>query len=303
MNTAERGFLLLCGDLADGRTPLSLHQLHLLRQRLSGAAQEGDASAPLIAPFFQSLGYSEKYAARLAALYDREDTLQQYLELGAKKGCFPLTCVSDGFPQYLREKLGKRCPAVLFYRGNPALLHGRKIAVVGSRKLKAYGSAFAAKVGELAAAEGLVLVSGNARGADKTAQEACLQNGGSVIAVVSEPLCEQEPSSDRIVYLAESGWHQPFSAERALGRNRLIHALGARSFVAQCAVGSGTWQGTADALKHAIAPVFVCNDGTEGAKGLEHLGAVSVTLEALNDLSALCPAQISLFDRISDKKD
>lgn len=296
MNTAERGFLLLCGDLADGMAPLSLHQLHLLRQRLLGAAQKDDASASLTVPFFQSLGYSEKYAVRLAALYDREDTLQQYLELGAQKGCFPLTCVSDGFPQYLREKLGKRCPAVLFYRGDPTLLGGRKIAVVGSRKLKAYGSSFAAKVGELAAREGLTLVSGNAHGADKTAQEACLQNGGSVIAVVSEPLYEQ-PLSDRIVYLAESGWHQPFSAERALSRNRLIHALGERSFVAQCAVGSGTWQGSADALKHAVAPVFVCNDGSEGAKGLEKLGAAPVTPEKLNDLSALCPAQTSLFDR------
>ncbi len=303
MTTAERGFLLLCGDLADGTAPLSLHQLHLLRQRLSGAVQEGDASASLSVPFFQSLGYSEKYAMRLAALYDREDALQKYLELGAQKDCFPLTCVSDGFPQYLREKLGKRSPAVLFYRGNPKLLDGRKIAVVGSRKLKAYGSTFAARVGELAAREGLTLVSGNAHGADKTAQDACLQNGGSVIAVVSEPLCEQEPSSDRILFLAESGWHQPFSAERALGRNRLIHALGERSFVAQCAVGSGTWQGTADALKHAVTPVFVCNDGSEGAKGLENLGAVPVTAEALNDLSALCPAQVSLFERTPYKKD
>lgn len=298
MNTAERGFLLLCGDLADGMTPLSLHQLHLLRQRLSGIEQEGDASTSLSVPFFQSLGYSEKYAARLAALYDRETVLQQYLELGAQKGCFPLTCVSDGFPQELRSRLGKRCPAVLFYRGDPTLLDGRKIAVVGSRKLKAYGSAFAARVGELAAREGLTLVSGNAHGADKTAQEACLQNGGSVIAVVSEPLCEQLPASDRILYLAESGWHQEFSAERALGRNRLIHALGERSFVAQCAVGSGTWQGAANALKHAIAPVFVCNDGSEGAKGLENLGAAPVTPEKLNDLSALCPAQTSLFDRL-----
>lgn len=297
MTAGERGFLLLCGDLADGRKPLSLHQLHLLRQRMRSEQAGGDASAALSVPFFQSLGYSEAYAARLAALFDREEILQQYLDLGAQKGCLPLTCISERFPQQLRDRLGKRCPAVLFYCGNIALLQRRRIALVGSRKLKAYGSAFAVKVGELAAMEGLTLVSGNAHGADKTAQEACLQNGGSVIAVVSEPLCGQQPSSDRILYLAESGWHQPFSAERALSRNRLIHALGERSFVAQCGIGSGTWQGTEDALKHEIAPVFVCNDGSAGAKALENLGAVPVTTERLDDLSALCPSQTSLFDK------
>lgn len=295
MNTTERGFLLLCGDLADSMTPLSLHRLDLLQKRMQLTEPPADAGEALSAAFFRSLGYPDADAARLTALFDREAVLEQYLALGAQKGCFPLTRVSEGFPQYLREKLGKRCPAVLFYRGNLSLLQGRKITLVGSRTLESPGAAFAAKVGELAAKEGFTLVSGNAWGADRTAQDACLQNGGSVISVVSEPLCAHEPASGRILYLAESGWHQTFTPARALGRNRLIHALGERSFVAQSACSGGTWQGTSDALKHALTPVFVNDDGSEGARALCALGAQSVRLDALQSLSGDAEEQLVFF--------
>lgn len=292
MTSAEQGFLLLCCELGDGLTPLSLHRLEQLRHRMETAKLDSTAaSAHITVPDLQRLGYSEQEAAKLYALLSREEQLHTYLSIGAQKGCTPLTCVSDGFPQLLRKRLGAHCPAVLFYRGNLSLLQNRKVALVGSRQLSLEGGVFAAKVGQLAAAEGYTLVSGNARGADKTAQEACLRSGGSIIAVVSDALFSQPLSGDRVLYLSEGGWHQDFSAARALQRNRLIYALSEKSLVAQCTIGGGTWSGAQDALRKGISPVFISNDGSAGSAALISLGAVPVTSDALYTISALSPAQ------------
>lgn len=295
MTESERGFLLLCCDLGDGMKPLSLHQLELLRRRMTAAKLSAEDSTVITPKVLQSLGYSEKAAMRLSSLLEREKELDAYLALGAEKDCYPLTCVSSAFPQSLRVRLGSRCPAVLFYRGNLSLLQSKRISLTGSRQLKEQGSEFARQVAQLAAAEGYTLISGNAKGADKTAQEVCRMNGGSVIAVVSEPLCEAAVPDDRILYLAESGWHQEFTAERALSRNRLIYALAEKSFVAQCAVGSGTMQGAEDALKHGIATVFVHEDGSAGAAQLAEKGAIPVRCSALEPLCNVQPPQTEIF--------
>lgn len=293
MTTAELGFLLLCCDIGDGLPPLTLHKLELLRRRMQ-AQTYGTPDCELDAQAFEALGYKKEFAKKLAALFAREEALNAYLALGAQRQCFPLTCVSEGFPP-LRARLGARSPAVLFYRGNLSLLQTKRISLVGSRQLSEQGRAFAERIGQLAAEEGYTLVSGNARGADKAAQDACLKYGGSVIAVVSEPLCAQPQPDARMLYLAESGWHQEFTPARALSRNRLIYALGERAFVAQCVPGSGTRKGAEDALKHGIAPVFVHKDGTKEADALAALGATFVSLGDLQSLSCIEDAQVAFF--------
>lgn len=297
MTASERGFLLLCSDLGDGMQPLSLYQLELLRRRMTAVQPDGDPDVQITPQLLQKLGYRESVALRLAALLDREKALEDYLSVGAEKGCFPLTCISDGFPQELRSRLGRRCPAVLFYRGEMSLLRHRRIAAVGSRNLSEEGRVFAERIGQLAAGEGYTLVSGNARGADRTAQEACLRGGGSVIAVVSEPLSEQPAPDGRLLYLSESGWHQPFSAARALGRNRLIYALGEKCFVAQCTPGSGTWKGARDALRHGLCDVIANDDCSEGAAALRDLGAILTTADNISSLSAFSPAQTAFLPK------
>lgn len=296
MTASERGFLLLCCEIGDGMTPLSLYQLEQMRRRMTAARLSFDEDTQITPQVLQKLGYSEKTADRIAALLDREQALDAYLALGKTHGCYPLSCVSDGFPQMLRARLGRRCPAVLFYRGELSLLQNRCIALAGSRRLKTPGARFAERIGALAAKEGYTLVSGNATGADQTAQNACLQHDGSVIAILSEPLSEVPAPDARTLYLSESGWHLPFSAQRALSRNRLIYAMAEKSFVAQCTLGSGTIQGAEDALKHGISMVFVNDDGSNGAQALIRLGAVPVKEAALTSLSALLPPQTSLFE-------
>lgn len=295
MTTAELGFLLLCCDIGDGLAPMSLHQVSLLRRRMVNAIPKGDLQADITPQMLRSLGYSEQTAMRLHCLLSREAAVQTYLALGAAHDCHSLTCISNGFPQSLRPRLGRHCPTVLFYKGKLSLLQNPKIAVVGSRQLHESGRQFAEKLGKLAAQEGYTLVSGNAIGADKTAQEACLAHGGSVICVISDALSEQSDADPSVLYLSESGWHQPFSAVRALQRNRLIYALGEKSFVAQCAVQSGTRSGAEEALKQGISTVFVNDDGSAGAALLNSLGASYLKAEACDSIKALTPEQVGFL--------
>ena len=95
-------------------------------------------------------------------------------------------------------------------------------------------------------------------------------------------------------YAAEGGFELGFSAQRALGRNRFIHAMGEKTLVAQTGFGKGgTWSGSLDNLQHEYSPLFVFDDGSEGARALCARGATPV--QALTSLQALTPAQLS-FD-------
>jgi predicted Rossmann fold nucleotide-binding protein DprA/Smf involved in DNA uptake len=153
---------------------------------------------------------------------------------------------------------------------------------------------FAAEVGRQAARQGFVLVSGNARGADRTAQDACLAEGGAVISVVADGLVDKQPH-DRILYLSEDGFDESFSAQRALHRNHVIHALGEKVLVAQSSLRTGgTWDGTAKNLRFGWSDVYCYQDGSEAANTLIQMGAEPVTVAQLEDLQRL-PGKISLF--------
>ena len=153
------------------------------------------------------------------------------------------------------------------------------------------------KVGQAAADQGYVLVSGNAAGADRTAQDACLRAGGAVISIVADRLDDKTPIPG-MLYLSEDGYDQPFSAQRALSRNRLIHSLGAYTLVAQSDLGKGgTWDGTVKNLRHSWSPVFCFQDGSKAAEELEQLGAVLIGCDALTALDQLQSNLMNYIDQ------
>ena len=294
MTAAERGFLLLCAELGDGRKPLTPAQLRTLRERACAQARStDDPTRPLHAADLRALGYDAAFSDRVVELLNRERDLDRYLSVAAELGIHPLTRVSGDYPPRLR-RLGEGAPSVCFFRGEASLLHRPAVALVGSRELTPAGEAFARRVGTLAAAENYVLVSGNARGADQIAQAACLDAGGSVLAVLPDGLQEHTPQNERIAYLCEWGWHLPMVGYRALARNRLIHALGEKTLVAQSHLSGGTWSGSEENLRRGWSPLFVHDDGSPGCTALIALGAGAVKLEALCSLRGLEPLWIRL---------
>lgn len=287
MNAKERGFLLLTSRLGDPtRKPLTVAQFRTLANRVR-TMEKPVHPRELTDGDLVALGYDRETARQILQLLQQEELLDWYVKQGLRHNCIPITRVSDAYPPAVRQRLGLDAPGCLWAKGNVALLSTQMIALVGSRDLREENRAFAESVGTEAAKQGITLVSGNARGADRVAQQACLDAGGNVISVVADEL-KREPVSERILYLSEEGFDLPFSGPRALSRNRVIHALGYLTLVAQSDLGmGGTWDGTIKNLRQRISPVFCFNDESPASKELEQMGATLVIPQQLSDLAAL----------------
>lgn len=295
MNGRERGFLLLSSTLGDpARYPLTVAQLRTLAMR-AAAMEKNPEDRDLVESDLLAMGYGTEMAVRILSLLSEEQRLDHYLSRGKRENCIPVTRVSPGYPANLRQRLGLDSPGVLWAKGNPEILNKPRIALVGSRDIGEANAAFAAMVGREVARQGYVLVSGNARGADRIAQRACLNAGGEVISVVADEL-QKQPFREKVLFLSEDGFDLPFTSIRALSRNRVIHAMGAKTMVAQCTLGQGgTWSGTVRNLKENWSPVFGFRDGSEAMRQLEQLGAVLIDNSDLTDLSSLLGITIQLF--------
>ena len=287
MTSGEQGFLLLTSFLGDPeRKPLSIAQFRELTKK-ARLMDNPNMDRELTLADLQRIGCNRQIAERILKLLSQKEQMQWYLQQGRKKDCFPITRTADRYPQRLRSCLNVEAPGTIWTKGDRELLKAPGVALVGSRDLLDKNREFAYEVGLQAARQGYVLISGNARGADRTAQDSCLEHGGAVISVVADEL-EKHPLRENVLYLSEDGFDLRFTAQRALKRNRVIHALGEKTFVAQCAFGKGgTWDGTCKNLQNGWSPVFCFHDGSKAALELECLGATLLTCSDLTDFVAL----------------
>ena len=295
MTAKEQGFLLLTSQLGNTeRKPLTVAQFRNLAMRVT-QMEEPKQSRELTEDDLVALGYDRHTALRMVTLLSEGDALTNYIYRGKQRDCYPISRVSAAYPEAVRKRLGLDAPGCLWVKGDVSLLNMPAVSLVGSRELNEANRHFAETVGREVAKQGCVLVSGNARGADRTAQQACLENGGCVISVVADEL-EKCPLVKNMLYLSEDSFDLPFSAARALSRNRVIHTIGYITIVAQCNVqNGGTWDGTLKNLHNNWSPVFCFNDGSEAAIELEQLGATLIDAEQLTNISALQPSIVNLL--------
>lgn len=296
MNPREQGFLLLTSLLGDpARRPLTMAQLRTLAQRVRGMEPPAE-DRELTAADLMALGYGPEAAGQILGLLDQGALLASYTDRGRRWDCYPITRVTPDYPRRLRTRLGLDSPGCLWAKGDRALLATPCVALVGSRDMLPENADFAAEVGRQAALQGFTLVSGNARGADRIAQNSCLRAGGRVISVVADAL-EAQPLRRNTLYLSEDGFDLAFTSQRALSRNRVIHCLAQKALVAQCRLrAGGTWNGTQKNLLRLWSPVFCFNDGSPASRALMQLGATLIGVDELRDISALAP-QIDYFDQ------
>lgn len=297
MNPREEGFLLLTSSLGDpNRHPLTTPQLRTLAERIRTALSVTE-DREMEPRDLMALGYGREMAERILALLDDTVLLKHYLQRGQRAGCVPLSRVSEDYPVTVHNRLGAESPGCLWAKGNLELLTKPAVALVGSRDIGEGNLNFAREVGRQAARQGYVLVSGNARGADRAAQESCRAGGGEVICVVADELERHTPRKN-MLYISEDGFDLPFSAQRALSRNRIIHCMGLRTFVAQASYQrGGTWDGTVKNLRFGWSPVYCFNDGSAAVALLAEMGADVIGTDELHDISTLPVRFFGLFDQ------
>lgn len=296
MNAREQGFLLLTSHLGDAdRKPLTVAQMRVLTACVRASEQPRE-ERNMVTDDLMAMGYNRPSAERIVSLLSESERMRSYVMKGVRAGCMPITRITTGYPQLLHKRLGSDTPGVLWAKGEISLLEAPAIALVGSRELREENIAFAREVGRQAAVQGFVLVSGNARGADREAQEACLAAGGRVISIVADSLTRQNVRKN-VLYLSEDSYDLPFSTPRALSRNRLIHCMGRVTLVAQCRKEKGgSWDGSVNNLRNCWSPLYCFDDGSEGANALIDRGASPVTDRHLADFAGLIENGLNFFD-------
>jgi len=165
----------------------------------------------------------------------------------ARAGAVALPVVSPAYPLGLAA-LSDPAP-LLHVRGDVGALSGPAVGVVGARAATVYGKHVARRLAADLASQGVVVVSGLARGIDAQAHLGALDAGGRTVAVAACGIDRVYPSEHRALAerIAENGavitelpLGMPPRAPHFPLRNRLISGLAAAIVVVEARERSGS---------------------------------------------------------------
>ena len=142
-------------------------------------------------------------------------------------------------------------PLVLYVRGNPEVLTQPGIAMVGTRHPTPYGSGMAERLACDLAAQGLVIISGMARGVDTASHRGAIAAKGKTIAVFGTGVDVIYPKENSRLLGADScaGWRADFrisvwarlpAPQNFPIRNRILSGMSVGVLVVEAAEYSGT---------------------------------------------------------------
>ena len=143
----------------------------------------GDLSLAWQAPVdvLQAAGLSLKLAERITQVRMNAN-LDRCMEQIEAQGINILTWEDELYPVRLKEI--DQPPPVLYVRGELTREDAWAIAIVGTRRVSAYGRQVTEELASFLAANGVTVVSGLARGVDAIAHLSTLKAGGRTIAVL-----------------------------------------------------------------------------------------------------------------------
>jgi DNA processing protein len=209
-----------------------------------------------------------------------------------------LTFNDPEYPKSLRDISFP--PSILFFRGNIELLSDTCLAVVGTRRFSPYGRNVSALLSKSLVENGIVVVSGLAKGIDTFCHDAVLQNNGKTVAVKGCGIDVYYPRENKALEeaIAKKGLviteflpgAQPESHNFPM-RNRLISGISKGIVVIEAARKSGaliTAHYALDQGKSVMAiPGSIFSETSKGCNWLIKQGAILVDdiQDILNELN------------------
>ena len=169
------------------------------------------------------------------------------MDQAARSGVNIYTVEDGDYPEALRSIVDP--PLVLYVRGRLPDFSGNTVAIVGSRRLSAYGDKMAKSIAEEAVMANWIVVSGLAFGVDASAHRATLKAGGITVGVLGGGLArihpqEHVPLAAEIVkcggaLISEYPMNFPVSRQSFPRRNRIVSALSQATVVIEAGLDSG----------------------------------------------------------------
>ena len=178
-----------------------------------------------------------------------------------------LTVLDDNYPHLLKTSLKReQTPPVLFYAGDLRILERQTIAIIGSRKAGEESLAFTRAVSSYLAEHGANVISGNARGVDRTAYEGATSTEGCTTVVLPHGIRKlsgvqwrallTKIEAGKVLLLSQFHPDAQWVVSRAMERNKVVTGLAQIVIVAESNVQGGTWAGATGALRQN-RPLYV----------------------------------------------
>jgi DNA processing protein len=207
----------------------------------------GDLSIAWQAPIeaFQEIGLPKRALKNFSALRGEIDLDRLYQSI-TESDVTVLTLLDQAYPVLLREI--DQAPPVIYIKGVLTQADDFAVAMVGTRRVTAYGQQVARDTSTYLAGHGLTIVSGMARGVDALAHQHALQAGGRTIAVLGCGVDVVYPPEHRKLAeaIAENG---AIISDYPMGtqpeginfppRNRIISGLSLATIVVEAGERSG----------------------------------------------------------------
>jgi len=216
-------------------------RLQALRDHFSDLAVAWQAPTDAL----QAAGLSPKLAERVTQVRASVD-LDKYMAQLAAQNITILTWEDELYPPRLKEI--DQPPPILYVRGALTIEDFWAVAVVGTRRVSAYGRQVTEELASFLAANGVTVISGLARGVDAIAHQSALKNGGRTIAVLGcgvdrvyppehGQLAEKMMANGALVSDYAPG--TPPDASNFPPRNRIISGLSMATVVVEAGETSG----------------------------------------------------------------
>ena len=190
-------------------------------------------------------GLSDKIVENLVQLRS-SDELEKTWEQLDEKGISVMILPDEEYPSRLREL--DLPPPVLYIRGELTPDDEWAVAVVGTRRVTAYGRQITEDIAGTLARNGITVISGLARGVDSISHQAALNAGGRTVAVLGSGLDRIYPPENRRLseHITKSGAlisdyppGTPPEGSNFPPRNRLISGLSLAVVIVEAGQTSG----------------------------------------------------------------
>ena len=246
----------------------------------------------------QISGIGDITAANIAKNKDL-GKIQEKLSYIEENGVKYITYENEFYPSLLKEIYD--APPILYYKGENLFKNASpSIAIVGARNSNPYGNSVAHSIAKQLAESGITVISGLARGIDKSAHEGALEADGNTIAVLGNGIDVIYPRENAYLYdkitesqnMIISEFDPTLEPNNFLFpiRNRIISGLSFGSLIIQASYSSGSLITAKCALEQNrevyAVPGDITNPLSAGSNQLLKEGAKPVTCanDILEDL-------------------
>jgi DNA processing protein len=214
-------------------------------------------------------------------------------------GILIVTRGSEAYPQVLEDLTTP--PDPLYFLGQPSVLNGRCVSIVGTREPTPYGIRTARSIAAAFARAGVCIVSGMARGIDAVAHRSALEHGAPTVAVLGTGIDVPYPVghaelhrviAEKGLVMSENGPGMKAHQGAFPKRNRIIAALSSVTIVVEGGHKSGARNTASQALELgrtvAAVPGPIDSPQSEGTNQLLRDGATLIA--TVDDALALVGA-------------